>query len=53
MARGKKNRFRASTEARRRARLGAGTPPSVRVIPHRRDKPVKHKKGLKELLEEP
>jgi hypothetical protein len=52
MARKKKSRFKASTEARRRARLGAGTPPPERTIPNKRDKPLKHKKPLKELLVE-
>jgi hypothetical protein len=50
MARKKKSRFKASTEARRRARLGAGTPPPERIIPNKRDTPLKHKKPLKELL---
>jgi hypothetical protein len=51
MARKRKSRFKASTEARRQARLNAGTPPAARVIPNKRDKPLKHKKALKELLE--
>jgi hypothetical protein len=51
MARKNKSRFKASTEARRQARLQAGTPPSARVIPNKRDQPAKHKKSLKDLLE--
>ncbi len=50
MARKKKSRFKASTEARRQARLSAGSPPGERIIPNKRDKAVKHKKPLKELL---
>jgi hypothetical protein len=52
MARKKKSPFKASTEARRRARLSAGAPPPERTIPNKRDKPLKHKKPLKELLVE-
>jgi hypothetical protein len=52
MARKKKSRFKASTEARRQARLKAGSPPAARVIPNKRDKPVKHKKALKEILDQ-
>jgi hypothetical protein len=52
MARKKKSRFKASTEARRLARLGAGSPPAARVIPNKRDKPTKHKKAMKELLDQ-
>jgi hypothetical protein len=52
MSRKKKLRWKASTEARRRARLGAGTPPSERIIPNKRDKPLKHKKTLKELVDQ-
>jgi len=50
---GKKRRtkFTAAKEARRRARLAAGTPPMERVIPDRRRKPPKHKKPLEDLLE--
>jgi hypothetical protein len=51
MARKTKSRWKVSTEARRRARLGAGTPPSERIIPNKRDKPPKHKKTLKELVD--
>ena len=52
MARRKKSRFKASTEARRQARLKAGPPPAERIIPNKRDKPAKHKKALKELFEQ-
>jgi hypothetical protein len=52
VARKKKSRFKAATEARRQARLSAGTPPSAKVIPNKRDKPVKHKKPMKELLDQ-
>jgi hypothetical protein len=47
----RKPRFKAATEARRRARLGAGAPPSERIIPNKRDKPAKHKQTLKDFLE--
>jgi hypothetical protein len=46
MARKKQRRFRVEKEARRRARLGAGTPPAARVIPDKRKKPPKHKKAV-------
>jgi hypothetical protein len=53
MARKKKSRFKASTEARRRARLGIGQPPPERTIPNKRDKPPRYKKPLVEtILEE-
>jgi hypothetical protein len=52
MARKKKSRFKASTEARRQARLKAGPPPAGRVIPNKRDKPAKHKKPLEEFLDQ-
>ena len=39
----KRKKFSASTEARRRARLSAGSPPPARVIPDKRLKPPKHK----------
>jgi hypothetical protein len=45
MARKKQRRFKVEKEARRRARLGAGTPPPARVIPDKRNKPPKHKKA--------
>ena len=52
MARKKrKPTFTAAKEARRRARLAAGTPPSERVIPDKRRKPPKHKKALDEAAE--
>jgi hypothetical protein len=46
MARKKKSKWRVATEARRRARLGAGLPPPERTIPNKRDKPPKYKKPL-------
>jgi hypothetical protein len=52
MARKKKSRFKASTEARRQARLKAGSPPAERIIPNKRDRPAKHKKALKALFEQ-
>ncbi len=48
----KPKRWKVSTEARRRARLGAGTPPPERTIPNKRGKSAKHKETLKELLEQ-
>jgi hypothetical protein len=45
MARKKQRRFKVEKEARRCARLGAGTPPPARVIPDKRKKPPKHKKA--------
>jgi ribosomal protein L44E len=42
----KKRRLRVEKEARRRARLGIGMPPAGRVIPDKREKPVKHKKRI-------
>jgi hypothetical protein len=42
----KKPRLRVEKEARRRARLGIGMPPAARVIPDKREKPVKHKKRI-------
>jgi hypothetical protein len=39
----KRKKFSASKEARRRARLVAGSPPAARVIPDKRLKPPKHK----------
>nr|HEV7953593.1 hypothetical protein [Candidatus Acidoferrales bacterium] len=39
----KRKKFSASKEARRRARLSAGSPPPARVIPDKRLKPPKHK----------
>jgi hypothetical protein len=52
MARKKKSRFKASTEARRQARLKAGPPPAERIIPNKRDKPAKHKKPLEDILDQ-
>ncbi len=46
MARKKKSRFKASTEARRRTRIGVGQPPPERTIPNKRNKPPKYKKPL-------
>ena len=39
-------KFTAAKEARRRARLAAGPPPSEKIIPDKRLKPPKHKKPL-------
>jgi hypothetical protein len=47
-SRAKSKKFTASSEARRRARENAGTPPAARVIPDKRLKPTKHKKKLLE-----
>lgn len=44
----KLKKFNAGGEARRRARELAGPPPAARVIPDKRLKPPKHKKGLEE-----
>jgi hypothetical protein len=52
-AKKRRTKFTAAKEARRRARLAAGTPPSERVIPDKRRKPPKHKKALEELRENP
>jgi hypothetical protein len=41
----KKSRMRVEKEARRRARLGIGTPPAERIIPDKRLRPPKHKKA--------
>jgi hypothetical protein len=38
-----RKRFTAAKEARRRARILAGSPPAGRVIPDKRRKPPKHK----------
>jgi hypothetical protein len=48
----KKSKFRVEKEARRRARLGVGMPPTERTIPDRRLKAAKHKKTLSELAAE-
>ena len=47
----RKTKFTAAKEARRRARLAAGTPPGERVIPDKRRKRPKHKKSLEDLAE--
>jgi hypothetical protein len=47
----KRKKFSASTEARRRARLAAGTPPPARVIPDKRLRAQKHKQRITEDLE--
>lgn len=52
MAKRKKPKFKAATEARRRARLGVGMPPPARTIPDKRDKPIKHKKSPAVLTDE-
>ncbi|MGA8013347.1 MAG: hypothetical protein WB949_13040 [Candidatus Acidiferrales bacterium] len=46
MTRKKKSQWKVPTEARRRARLGAGMPPPERTIPNKRNKPAKYKKPL-------
>jgi hypothetical protein len=47
----RKTKFTAAKEARRRARLAAGSPPAERVIADKRRKPAKHKKPLEDLAE--
>ena len=47
----RKPKFTAAKEARRRARLAAGTPPGERVIPDKRRKAPKHKKSVEDLAE--
>ena len=42
----RKKKFTVAKEAKRRARLGAGTPPPGRIIPDKRSKAPKHKKRL-------
>ena len=49
----KKPKFTAAKEAKRRARLAAGTPPAGRVIPDKRRKAPKHKFKLEDLAENP
>jgi hypothetical protein len=51
MSRKKKPKFKVATEARRRARLGIGAPPTERTIPDKRSKPVKHKKEIADIEE--
>jgi hypothetical protein len=41
-----RKRFTAAKEARRQARISAGSPPAGRVIPDKRRKPPKHKKKI-------
>ena len=50
-AKKRKTKFTAAKEARRRARLAAGTPPTERVIPDKRRKAPKHKKELEDFTE--
>jgi hypothetical protein len=47
----RKTKFTAAKEARRRARLAAGSPPTERVIPDKRRKPPKHKKSIEDPTE--
>jgi hypothetical protein len=47
----RRTKFTAAKEARRRARLAAGSPPMERVIADKRRKPPKHKKSLEDLSE--
>jgi hypothetical protein len=47
----RKTKFTAAKEARRRARLAAGSPPAERVIADKRRKPPKHKKRVDELAD--
>jgi hypothetical protein len=42
----KRQKFTAANEARRRAREVVGTPPTERVVPDKRRKPLKHKRKL-------
>ena len=54
MARKKRTpKFTAAKEAKRRARLAAGTPPAGRIIPDKRRKAPKHKFKLEDLAENP
>jgi hypothetical protein len=50
MPKRKKSKLKVPKEARRRARLGIGLPPAERTIPDKREKRVKHKKTLTDLL---
>jgi hypothetical protein len=52
MPRKKRPRLRVAKEARRRARLGIGLPPTERTIPDKRRKPLKHKKLILDLESE-
>jgi Domain of unknown function DUF488 len=47
----RKTKFTAAKEARRRARLVAGSPPVERVMADKRRKPPKHRKPLQDLAE--
>jgi Domain of unknown function DUF488 len=47
----RKRKFTAGKEARRRARIAAGIPPTERIIPDKRRKLPKHKKSLEDLTE--
>jgi hypothetical protein len=46
----KKSKFKVGTEARRRARLGIGLPPTERVIVEKQFKKPKHKQTLRDVL---
>jgi hypothetical protein len=48
----RKSKFRVEKEARRRARLGIGMPPTERTIADKRRKPPKHKRPFSELAAE-
>ena len=47
----KKSKFKAATEARRRARLGIGPPPTERVIVEKQFKKPKHKPTLAHVID--
>jgi hypothetical protein len=49
-AKHRKAKFTAVKEAKRRARLAAGSPPAERIVPDKRRKPPKHKKPLDEMI---
>ena len=46
----KLKKLKVPKEAKRRARLGIGLPPPERTIPDKREKPVKHKETIRDLL---
>ena len=48
MSRRKKRKLVAQKEAKRRARVEIGQPPSERIIPDKRKKPPRHKVPLTE-----
>ena len=50
-AKKRKRKFTAANEARRRARLAAGTPPTQRIIADKRRRPPKHKKPLEDFAD--